>query len=287
MRGANPPSAGFAEPAFGTSPHAWGKRSAAPTVPPPLRYIPTCVGQTTDTETGEVRPSVHPHMRGANLSLQPLTFAMPGTSPHAWGKRLRAGRIETLFRYIPTCVGQTLILAVILISLPVHPHMRGANVIILGCCQGRVGTSPHAWGKHEVNFEREVVERYIPTCVGQTQKRPEQVRGLAVHPHMRGANFHVAEVSSSSVRYIPTCVGQTQRQTPSRRRLPVHPHMRGANALDVRLPLAQNGTSPHAWGKQSSSYGSRPSSRYIPTCVGQTLERCLLVRLTLHSWKAT
>ena len=92
--------------------------------------------------------------------------------------------------------------------LSVHPHVRGANVLLeepgeevvrfIPTCVGLIpgetyafgpgnGSSPRAWGKllHQLHVLRG--ERFIPTCVGQI---------LALLGHKR-----------TDIRFIPTCVG--------------------------------------------------------------------------------
>ena len=51
-------------------------------------------------------------------------------------------------RFIPTCVGQTPLVATSPVASTVHPHMRGADVDLDLVTTGQ--------------------RRFIPTCVGQT-----------------------------------------------------------------------------------------------------------------------
>ena len=138
----------------GSSPRAWGRYQF--TVPTVLnvRFIPTCVGQ-----------------------IGPVTFTMLaviGSSPRAWGRCLQAAAPQHVCkRFIPTCVGQILsvvgfqffqdrfiptcvgqIVTAFAASMPqsVHPHVRGADVI--------------------VHPKERLFRRFIPTCVGQMWHTP-------------------------------------------------------------------------------------------------------------------
>ena len=72
----------------------------------------------------------------------------------------------------------------------VHPHMRGADVIVPSVnFVDRSGSPPHAWGRCYCK----AFSKYI----------------AAVHPHMRGADVFLLLLGS--------------------RVFPVHPHMRGAD----------------------------------------------------------
>ena len=69
MRGADKRDVPLRADRAGSSPHAWGRRSASPV---------SRSGQT-----------VHPHMRGADDGQELLPGTAVGSSPHAWGRRKR------------------------------------------------------------------------------------------------------------------------------------------------------------------------------------------------------
>ena len=109
----------------GSSPRAWGIQSPCWTRHPPLRFIPTCVGNTVWPNTTARKPAVHPHVRGeySTASLNP--FHRVGSSPRAWG--IPTGFIDHDFsrRFIPTCVGNTPASPILTGIVTVHPHVRG------------------------------------------------------------------------------------------------------------------------------------------------------------------
>ncbi len=113
--------------------------------------------------------------------------------------------------------------------LSVHPHMRGEHAPIVQYHIGELGSSPHAWGTPRQRIKRTGLNRFIPTCVGNTKHVVRIGFNRAVHPHMRGEHtsrtFPVLIATGSSphawgtpqfegssvliFRFIPTCVGNT------------------------------------------------------------------------------
>ena len=194
-----------------------------------------------------------------------------GSSPHAWGILCGNGAREAQRRFIPTCVGNTLL------------------VVIVHDAAG--GSSPHAWGIPDVVVLVGIRGRFIPTCVGNTSPLPRLSAPTAVHPHMRGEYADSAArreaMSGSSphawgirqdglvdlddARFIPTCVGNTNRRCAHPPASPVHPHMRGEYRSCFRQFPSCPGSSPHAWGIRTADTLPQRAVRFIPTCVGNTL----------------
>ncbi len=160
----------------------------------------------------------------------------------------RHGTIPDEHRFIPTCVGNTQIMAFLSHNASVHPHMRGEYIEIDSCIAAIDGSSPHAWGILEL---------------------PKRLKGMtAVHPHMRGEYDHFIGQVPAIVRFIPTCVGNTLPSIKTMLPRPVHPHMRGEYALARLTRLSP--------------------TRFIPTCVGNTHAPCRIARggggSSPHAW---
>ena len=118
-----------------------------------------------------------------------------------------------------------------------------------------------------------MLQRFIPTCVGNTGCPPQRTGAASVHPHVRGEYLSSmswvltlfgssprawgiqpsTEGGPGTARFIPTCVGNTEE--------------RPASTEDGK------GSSPRAWGIPRPWCRKRPSGRFIPTCVGNTEER--------------
>ena len=207
-------------------------------------------------------------MRGEYGTTTPAASRKNGSSPHAWGIRALAARQMIAAGFIPTCVGNTEIVAAGLILKTVHPHMRGEYMPSAMAAVMQRGSSPHAWGIPGSKSACAGRGRFIPTCVGNTPRSSRTPDAGPVHPHMRG-EYSEGEIILSSVvgssphawgirvrfdgqfkkyRFIPTCVGNTEPALPKPEDAPVHPHMRGEYESHARDGQPQPGSSPHAWG---------------------------------------
>src|SRR5690606_5968722 len=166
VRGAHFDSASDVQRYIGPSPRAWGSlrqrvRCAAlhRSIPTCVgltvvrsrrrfsaRSIPTCVGLTFERGDGGSPETVHPHVRGAHLINYLAHTGADGPSPRAWGSPIRQRSRPHERRSIPTCGGLTRVRAAAPASSAVHPHVRGAHMLIVvgvGCDHG---PSPRAWG---------------------------------------------------------------------------------------------------------------------------------------------
>ncbi len=208
VRGENATFARSAASGIGTSPRAWGKQAVKTWIEQAGRNIPTCVGKTRGRARRQGRRPEHPHVRGENTYPPPLCRPLRGTSPRAWGKRPREGGGSPPhgtsprawgkphlplgrgfdMRNIPTCVGKTVRDLVSLTLNPEHPHVRGENQIGANPIVGLLGTSPRAWGKRTQGFRALLRVRNIPTCVGKTWRRVDEIFSTTEHPHVRGEN---------------------------------------------------------------------------------------------------
>ena len=128
-------------------------------------------------------------MRGEYRDRTGLIGFPGGSSPHAWGILLQAWADYLDQRFIPTCVGNTEIVAAGLILKTVHPHMRGEYLVGEGLDSADGGSSPHAWGIRAVGLGTDGIGRFIPTCVGNTKCLLRLLGLPAVHPHMRGEYY--------------------------------------------------------------------------------------------------
>src|SRR5699024_2470686 len=115
----------------GPSPRAWGSGR------PPRgggrigRSIPTCVGLGLAADVAARTPAVHPHVRGARSRGRALLGRRGRPSPRAWGSVRRRSSWGRAARSIPTCVGLGWIPEAPPEGAAVHPHVRGARLLIV------------------------------------------------------------------------------------------------------------------------------------------------------------
>ena len=90
-----------------TPPHAWGRRVLTEGWDCTSGNTPTCVGKTCRLRTPGSETKKHPHMRGEDLFCPVVSWPVPETPPHAWGRlhHLICGPEGP--GNTPTCVGKT------------------------------------------------------------------------------------------------------------------------------------------------------------------------------------
>ncbi len=209
-------------------------------------------------------------MRGEYSPPETSFSTRSGSSPRAWGIQPRRRSRRRHQRFIPTCVGNTVSEEKIAAVLSVHPHVRGEYYLGGFSAPVQFGSSPRAWGIQAQLERQEVMQRFIPTCVGNTQTDlvlPSLNTGSS--PRAWGILFPRTS-NSKIVRFIPTCVGNTQGARKTFPERSVHPHVRGEYIQGRKVHATRLGSSPRAWGIRHWTHGACPSARFIPTCVGNT-----------------
>ena len=131
----------------GSSPRVWGRSIHLLQEEAVSRFIPTRVGQITDTCFQCSASAVHPHACGADYTQLAAERSRRGSSPRAWG------RLTITFMCPPPSA--------------VHPHVRGADLHLLIDPAGDLGSSPRAWGRWLALIFPLFHPRFIPTRVGQ------------------------------------------------------------------------------------------------------------------------
>ena len=210
--------------------------------------------------------------------------------PHAWGILPYLASRYVRGRFIPTCVGNTFRQFRRSGGESVHPHVRGEYSRAALRQSAHNGSSPRAWGILGTTGTDGLLDRFIPTCVGNTSIPSSPARPEPVHPHVRGeycmARFSISWVSGSSPRawgiplhklrkgvrgrFIPTCVGNTPSRVSIFSAFSVHPHVRGEYFAMEGNDLMVAGSSPRAWGILPRLHPNETGARFIPTCVGNT-----------------
>ena len=151
----------------GTSPRPWGK-GACPSRPNEnRRNIPTPVGKRTPAAVCHIRRPEHPHARGEKMISIETMWLRFGTSPRPWGKARALTSSRQPSRNIPTPVGKSFSLNLLIFSSPEHPHARGEKQGIHRWRHVVCGTSPRPWGKVHLCRLSPRRGRNIPTPVGK------------------------------------------------------------------------------------------------------------------------
>ena len=281
-------------PSPGSSPRAWGTRHQvllqpfdlpvhphvrgehsidSPIESTRMRFIPTCVGNTSFVLAAPPDCAVHPHVRGEHgpLGVLPGTgprfiptcvgntsitiwsyFACTGSSPRAWG---------TPEMHDPSCNRQT-----------VHPHVRGEHVVRVAFLTSRTRFIPTCVG-NTLNYTGTAfnLDGSSPRAWGTLARDTSISRVPSVHPHVRGEHFHCLLAGLADRGSSPRAWGTRDPWRTELSLSAVHPHVRGEHQCAVGRRKYEQRFIPTCVGntRRSPSPGSA-AFRFIPTCVGNT-----------------
>ena len=92
----------------GSSPRTWGTLCRVRRGGWRRRFIPTYMGNTPSNLANACSDAVHPHVHGEHLRIDIPNSLDVGSSPRTWGTLLRTSLYSTIFRFIPTYMGNTI-----------------------------------------------------------------------------------------------------------------------------------------------------------------------------------
>jgi len=124
-----------------------------------------------------------------------------------------------------------------------------------------------------ISWALEHKDRFIPTCMGNSNQAGGRTNSNAVHPHVHGelraiSRLRAAGTGSSprawgtlppsaphpaSPRFIPTCMGNSTLICPGNAYGSVHPHVHGELDLVCVAGSSGDGSSPRAWGTREAT----------------------------------
>ncbi len=128
-----------------------------------------------------------------------------------------------------------------------------------------------------------LINRFTPTCVGNTCGIRSTTMRSPVHPHVCGEYFNDLPVAAAGHRFTPTCVGNTRRVMNSPRSVPVHPHVCGEYSGQHFSLTFLFGSPPRVWGIRFATPANICRPRFTPTCVGNTMNSRNRVKTKLGS----
>ena len=215
------------------------------------RFIPACTGNASALSPSWPASSVHPRMCG-ECAVSAITAACRfGSSPHVRGTPCEDDGSVPARRFIPACAGNASRPAAGSRPCAVHPRMRGERPGSPFDRRGEDGSSPHARGTRRVSHRCRADSRFIPACAGNAGPCAGRLRGIAVHPRMRGerislaideevkvgsspharGTLHIVSVDLGGNRFIPACAGNAAHHAHNPSLDSVHPRMRGERGL--------------------------------------------------------
>ena len=259
--------------------------------------------------------AVHPRVCGELLGAACLVFEVIGSSPRVWGTpwgRLPGFRS---YRFIPACVGNSKFSILIKGILAVHPRVCGELGRCRQGQYESSGSSPRVWGTLQTAKWILNNGRFIPACVGNSMQSaawapsspvhpacvgnsrtgPPRSRTATVHPRVCGelsvAGADPIQSGGSSprvwgtpilplqaihpVRFIPACVGNSCSITIVCKVMSVHPRVCGELRPPKKPRPSIIGSSPRVWGTHGWEIIELGRFRFIPACVGNSIQGCI------------
>src|SRR5207253_1523208 len=140
--------------------------------------------------SGSARCSVHPHVRGDDISTSYNSGTNVGSPPRAWGRPRAHSPSAARPSVHPTCVGTTCRARPPGTAAPVHPHVRGDDRNPLATPVSDHGSPPRAWGRQAPFCGTTARHRFTPTRVGTTCAAVPRRADRSVHPHARGDDLY-------------------------------------------------------------------------------------------------
>src|SRR3989344_6069128 len=132
------------------------------------------------------------------------------------------------------------------------------------------GSSPRAWGTHQLGFGVVLDLRFIPTRVGNTDPIYVSFASTPVHPHARGEHGTGATPAELADGSSPRAWGTLIVRGIQNEICRFSPTRGGNTPPDQYTRALCRGSSPRAWGTLCLGPGQRDLRRFIPTRVGNT-----------------
>ena len=207
-----------------------------------------------------------------------------------WGTLRPSLPRAPLKRFIPTHVGNSDYASGAAITPAVHPHACGELKVSTKRIAGMTGSSPRMWGTLHRSGCDDLLVRFIPTHVGNSQMFVGTRTGDTVHPHACGEliahHIKIGMLTGSSprmwgtlvsggstqnvVRFIPTHVGNSSISYDALFFGAVHPHACGELQVTAAALFSWVGSSPRMWGTHYRNFPIISEFRFIPTHVGNS-----------------
>ncbi len=169
------------------------------------------MGNAPDGMPSILRQAVHPHGCGERLLVCRVQEKLRGSSPRVWGTPCLGPHGYQKFRFIPTGVGNARATRAGDNQQAVHPHGCGERLRDLGSTRLTLGSSPRVWGTRNAVMFLRVLNRFIPTGVGNALSRSTRRMAPTVHPHGCGERG-AADVSHKLISGSSPRVWGTRRK---------------------------------------------------------------------------
>ncbi|RSX51074.1 hypothetical protein D2E24_1914 [Bifidobacterium samirii] len=273
----------------GSPPLARGRSCRACAWVPRSRFTPACAGKMS----GRARPrrawSVHPRLRGEDLTAVPQYPGYYGSPPLARGRYHQHRTPGRTRRFTPACAGKMRPSGCCPSSPTVHPRLRGEDGHLFNRRQLKGGSPPLARGRSRASRPKGSSGRFTPACAGKISRIILFAISLAVHPRLRGEDFYTLYFQNritgspplargrfiihirprAERRFTPACAGKMPTCARLMSVFSVHPRLRGEDADMRPANVCVFGSPPLARGRFRRGPSQRFALRFTPACAGK------------------
>ena len=219
---------------------------------------------------------------------------MIGSSPRVRGTRYVKDAVESQYRFIPACAGNSPASNRRRAAPTVHPRVCGelGATGAAGSCTS--GSSPRVRGTLVRHHDLAGRRRFIPACAGNSPALAARTPVVAVHPRVCGELAPWSPRPRRPARFIPACAGNSppaagagasttvhprvcgelpgaRRSAPRRRRF--IPACAGNSRTAPETVAPANGSSPRVRGTPAADRDVHAGQRFIPACAGNSANR--------------
>ena len=164
----------------------WGQDRVCLYVCAVYRIIPTRVGTSVVPLCFQIGREDHPHACGDKLQNIKNRGGRIGSSPRVWGQESAEPLLVRLSGIIPTRVGTRVVIFCFLSPSWDHPHACGDKFALRPTICACSGSSPRVWGQDDDLLEFNKKWRIIPTRVGTSVDKDNNIVIGQDHPHACG-----------------------------------------------------------------------------------------------------
>ena len=170
----------------GSSPRVRGTGSIGVCLCGPPRFIPACAGNRTKSFIDDSLIPVHPRVCGEQHEQGRIKLLGDGSSPRVRGTVETGLGLGFSDRFIPACAGNRQTDSATRCRSAVHPRVCGEQYGRVRITVIAIGSSPRVRGTGWLTRAFFRLNRFIPACAGNSDRRSAGVIAGSVHPRVCG-----------------------------------------------------------------------------------------------------
>ena len=155
-------------------------------------------------------------------------------------------------------------------ATPVHPRVCGELSSGANSPRGFHGSSPRVRGTLELVVPRDVLQRFIPACAGNSIPALITIIPTTVHPRVCGELAKAVAAGRAVFGSSPRVRGTRGRESATAAHIRFIPACAGNSAAALRRAHETIGSSPRVRGTREGGGSPSAGRRFIPACAGNS-----------------